>query len=312
MRLFVFRIRIMDIVCHHQRNVQFFTHLHQGCVHGFLLRDSVVLQFQKIIILPETVLVFARRLLRLVHKPLYDITLHFPRKAGGKRNDSLMKLPQHFHIHPGPVIIALRKTTAYDFHQIGVSRIVFRQQHQMVITVFPAGQFLVKTGIGRNIYLTAHNRIDTCRFRFLIKINHAVHNAVVGDCGAVHPQFLNPLHIFLYLVGPVQQTVFRMHMQMGKCHAINFLSYSVSAVVSLSDTRSASFFPVTLPCRISLFLFYLFIPLFHGNYLCEVPRFIHIQPFIEGNIISQKLQCRRSRHHHKFIPHSGQLEHTVP
>ena len=129
-----------------------------------------------------------------------------------------MELIQHFHIHTRPVVKPFRKSAAYYFHQIRISRIVFRQQYQMIIPVFSAIQFLVKSGIGRNVNLTAHNGIDSGRFRLLIEINHTVHNAVIRDGCAVHPQFFHPLHILFYLITAIQQAVLRMHMQMSKCH----------------------------------------------------------------------------------------------
>ena len=57
-----------------------------------------------------------------------------------------MELLQYFHIHTGFIIVAFRESTADDLHQVRITGIVLRQQHQMVITVLSAGQFLVKPG----------------------------------------------------------------------------------------------------------------------------------------------------------------------
>ncbi len=129
-----------------------------------------------------------------------------------------MKLIQYLHIHPRLIIISFRKSPADNLHQIGISRIILRQKYQVVISVLPAGQFLVKTGIRRHIYLAAHDGIDARCLRFFIKFDHAIHHPVVCNGCAVHAQFLYSFHIFLNLIGTVQKTVFRMHVQMRKCH----------------------------------------------------------------------------------------------
>ena len=78
----IFRIGIMDIVGRHQFDPGFLRHLQQLLVDQPLIRQPVILQLQEIIILPENVAVFQRRLLRLVIKPFHDIPLDLSRKAG--------------------------------------------------------------------------------------------------------------------------------------------------------------------------------------------------------------------------------------
>ena len=88
----------------------------------------------------------------------------------------------------------------------------------MVIPLLASGQFLIKTGIGGYINLTAENRPDPFRLTCLIKINHPVHDPVVCDGGAVHAQFLHTFYILFDLIGTVQQTVFCVDVKMCKCH----------------------------------------------------------------------------------------------
>ena len=114
-----------------------------------------------------------------------------------------MELLQHFHVHTGFIIISFRKATADDFHEIRIAGIVLRQQHQMMITFFPAGQFLVKTGIRSHIHFAAQDWLDPRFSGCPVKIDHAVHNTMVGDCRAVHAQLLDPGYILPDLVGAV-------------------------------------------------------------------------------------------------------------
>ncbi len=73
----------------------------------------------------------------------------------------------------------------------------------MIVPVFSPRQLLVKTGIGRHINLTADNRLNPRFPRRLIKINNAVHHAVVRYGSTVHAQLLDTLDIFFYFVGAV-------------------------------------------------------------------------------------------------------------
>ena len=218
MGLFILRIRVMHVVGDHQRDVQLLTHGKQSGIHHPLRRNPMVLQLQEKIPLSEALLVFQGRLFRLVHQTFLDVPRHLSRQAGGKGDDSLMILIQKLHIHTGLIVKALCETAADDFHQVGVSRIVLRQQDQMIIPVVPAACLSVKPGIRRHIHLTADDWLDSRFLRRPVKINNAVHHPVVGDGGAVHAKLLHPADIFLYFVGAVQQTVLRMNMKMRKCH----------------------------------------------------------------------------------------------
>ena len=78
----ILRVGIVDIVGRHKFDPGLLGHLQQLLVDQPLIRQTVILQLQKIIVLPENVAVFQRRLLRLIIKSLYDITLDFPCKTG--------------------------------------------------------------------------------------------------------------------------------------------------------------------------------------------------------------------------------------
>ena len=204
MGLFIFRISIMYVVRGHERNFQFPAHIQKRRINRFLGRNAVVLKFQEKIAFAETVFIFPRGLFRFIQHTFLNIPLHLARQTGGKRNNSLMKFPQDFHIHTRPVIISFRMSPADDFRKILIADIIFRQKNEMVIPVFAAGQFFIKTGVWRNINFTAENRFDARIFRGLIEINHAVHNAVVCNCRALHTEFFYPFDIFFDFIRTVQ------------------------------------------------------------------------------------------------------------
>ena len=190
----------MHIIRRHQFNAQLFRHLHQLLIHKRLLRDSVILQLQKIIPFSEDLFIFQRLVLRFVIQPFRYIALYFPCQTRAQRNDPLAVRPEYFLIHPRLVIISLHKSFGNDLHQIRVPGVILRQQNQMIVSVFPSGKFSVKPGVGRHIDLASEDRFDAGCFRRTIKIDHAVHHAMIGDRRAVHPEFFHPPDIFFDLV----------------------------------------------------------------------------------------------------------------
>ena len=64
------------------------------------------------------------------------------------------------------------------------------------------------------------NRIDPLLFCLLVKVDDAVHHAVIRDGCRGHAQFLYPGDILFDFVGTVQKTVFRMCVQMDKRHVL--------------------------------------------------------------------------------------------
>ena len=67
----------------------------------------------------------------------------------------LVILPQKLFVHSGLVIIAVHKSLGNNLHQVGISLIIFRQKHQMIIPVLSACHLTVKPGIGGHIDLAA-------------------------------------------------------------------------------------------------------------------------------------------------------------
>ena len=94
----------------------------------------------------------------------------------------------------------------------------------MIISVARLCTAFIKSGTGSDINLTAYDRMNAGGSGLFIKIDHAVHNAVVCDGDAVHSQLFDPGNQIFDLVGSVKQTVFRMYMQMCKFHGISPLS----------------------------------------------------------------------------------------
>ena len=76
----------------------------------------------------------------------------------------------------------------------------------------------IKAGSRRHINLTAEYGLNACRLGRLIKIDHAVHNAVVGHGECRLSQVFCALNELRYLSGAVKQRIFRVYVQMCECH----------------------------------------------------------------------------------------------
>ena len=115
-------------------------------------------------------------------------------------------------IHSWFIVKTIYKPFGNDLHQVLITCIIFRQQHQMIVSVLSCSAFPVKTGAGSHINLTAKDRLDPHFPGSPVKIDDAVHNAVIGDCHAVHSQLFCPCSQLLNLGRAIQKAVFCMDM----------------------------------------------------------------------------------------------------
>ena len=148
-------IRVMDVVGCHKGDSCFLAQPQKLLVHALLLRQPMVLQLQKIISVPKGVIMPKRRFPCLTVCPAGQVLLDFPGQAGAQDNQPFLISFQHLPVYPGPVIIPFRKATGHNFHQIGISLVIFRQQNQMEIAVLPFHLLPVKPGTGSHIDLAA-------------------------------------------------------------------------------------------------------------------------------------------------------------
>ena len=103
--------------------------------------------------------------------------------------------------------------------KIAIACFVLAQQHQM------AGfgikfMHLIKAGTAGHIDFTADDRMDALRLTGTVKIDGAVHDAVVRDRHRRLPHLLDQLRQVTDTAGAVEQAIFRMNMEMCKRHTV--------------------------------------------------------------------------------------------
>ena len=229
-------VGIMHIVGAYQFNPCLLAHSQQLLIHQLLIRNPVILQLQEEISFSENFLIAEGRFFPFLIHSSGQISGHLSCQAGAEGNDPLMVFFQQFQIHSGLVVVALHKSGGNNFHQIAVSRIVLRQQHQVIIPALAGLRLPVEPGTRSHINLTAHDGIDPRLPGRLVKINTAEHHAMIGYGRAVHSQLFHSGYIFFDFIGAVQKTVLCMHMQMCEIHhSVSFLMVCIFCQTSLPE-----------------------------------------------------------------------------
>ena len=199
----------MGVVGDHQRQARFSCQTLDTLIDGPLLVNAVILQFQIKVALAENFRqsegVFFCPLVVLPQQVLGDCAA----KAGGQGNQALVMLLQKGQIHPGLAVKAMDKGFRHQIAQVFVASPVLAQQHQMVgVVVQP--MHLVRHPPAGHIHLAADDGLDARGLGSLVKIDAAVHDAVVGDGHSGLAQLLHPVHQAVNPAGPVQKAVFTM------------------------------------------------------------------------------------------------------
>ena len=230
----IVRVGIVRVVRRDERNPCLGGKAHESLVHQLLLRDPVILQFQEKVVFPEDLPVVESCLLCLLILPACQGTGDFPGKTGGACDDALMEFFQSRVVHPGPVIKPVGEAAGDDLHEVRIAGIVLRKEDQVIIPLLSLYVLPVKTGARRHVDLAAQNGADPGFLRCFIEIDHAVHDAVVGDGKRIHAQLLRAGNDLLHLAGAVQQGKLCMHMQMCECQAELLSARLVHARYALS------------------------------------------------------------------------------
>ena len=179
MKFAIFAAYVMGIVRCHERDIKFFGKIFQRVINYPFLLQPVVLYLQKKIIPPKNVNVLPNQILDLLRRAFANSAGNFSRNASTQRDKSFMIFAQALLVNARAIIKAVCTRQRRQLYQIFVARIVFGKQYQMKIfnaVIF----FTVEARTWRNVNFTADNRFNAALPCRLVKINDAVHCAVVG------------------------------------------------------------------------------------------------------------------------------------
>ena len=212
---------VVAVIGGDQRDAHLAAHFQKLRVDSLLVLIAVVLQLEEKIPLSEDIQIAFCRLAGARRISPDDLARHLAGQAGGRSDQPLVKLAQKFQVHTGFVIKPFREGTADDLHEVGVAGIVFRQQDQVIIPVVSVALLPVKARSRRDIDLASDDGIDAGLFCLFIKIDHAVHDAVIGNGRCRHAEFFDPAYVLGDLIGTVQERILRVDVKMRKSHRIS-------------------------------------------------------------------------------------------
>ena len=185
--------QVVGVVGHHQRQSQLPGKALDALIHRPLLRNAVILHFQKEIPLPENAghlfCVFLRGIVVFFHQILRNRT----GKTRGQGDQPLVVLLEQLKVDSGLAVKAVDKSFRHQIAEVLVPLTVFAQQHQMVGVVINSMNPVGHAPSG-DVDLAADDGLDPGGFGRFIKVNAAVHHAVVGDGNGGLPQLLDPIH----------------------------------------------------------------------------------------------------------------------
>ena len=149
------------------------------------------------------------------------IARNLARKAGRKRNYTLVIFSKQFFIYSWLLIESVNKSGRNKLNKIFISGVVFAKKNK-VITPIKLMLFAETRAVG-NINFASDYRFYIIFLCFFIKINNAVHNAVVGYGNGILSKLTDSRHKALYAAGAVKKAVFGVEMKMYKAHFCAFL-----------------------------------------------------------------------------------------
>ena len=208
---------IVGVVGADQGNARLLVQAQQAPVHRGLLGNAVVLKLQIEIATSQNVLhgqgIFLGPLIVAADQAAGNFTGQARRQA-----DEALGVPaQQVQVDAGLDIEPVHKGLAHQVRQVPVTGLVLTQQHQVPgLRVQLIG--FVQPGAPGHIHLAPDDRVDALGLAGPVKVDGAVHNAVVRDGHRRLAQLLHQLRQVPDAACAVQQAVLRVDVQMGKGH----------------------------------------------------------------------------------------------
>ena len=183
--------------------------------YSLLLRETVILNLKKEVVFAHYGAIPESLFLRALIVAAEQRTRDFARNTRRKRNKPLVIFLEELAVYSRFCIKARDESLRHKLYQILISCFIFAKQYQ-VIPLGIEGMDFVEAGAGRHIHLTADYRLYPAFFSRAVKVDDAVHNAVVCHGDARLTEALHLVHKLLDTARAVKQTVFGMKMKVCK------------------------------------------------------------------------------------------------
>ena len=180
MRLGVFRLDVVRVVGRHERQPRPPCDLDEAGANRVLVRDAVVLQLEKVVVVAEDLRVLARDRLRGVEVAAHDRLRQLTAEARGEADQTLGVLGEDLLVDARLVVVALEMRRAHELDEVAIPGVVARQQDQ-VARIAVDTSLAIGARARRHVHLAAEDRVDLRGARRRVEVDRAVQDAVVGD-----------------------------------------------------------------------------------------------------------------------------------
>ncbi len=144
-----------------------------------LLLQTVIVDFEEEAVLAKDVMIFGRRLFRLLDAAAEKIRRDFAVQTCGKANQSLAVLAKQFLVDTGLVVKTVEVSLRHQLDEVLISRFIFAKNDQVVR---PARcGIAIEVARLRDIHLAADDRLDSGLLGRVIKADRAEQISMVGD-----------------------------------------------------------------------------------------------------------------------------------
>ena len=206
---------IMRVIGRHQTDVQLPGKLVQTLIDFLLQRNAVVLNFKVEMLPVKNIEELLAEVIRAVHITVRQRTRNRARQTRRQTNQTFAVRAQQLHVDTRLHVKAFRETARHHVDEVAVAGHVLAQQNEVRVPL-AVDVAAVKARMRRQIHLAADDRMDPLGLAGAVKVDHAVHDAMVGQRARGLPQLCHTVHQLFDTAGAVQQAVFAVDMQMCK------------------------------------------------------------------------------------------------
>ena len=177
----------------------------------------MVLEFEVVILRAEDLLEPVHRVARLLFFALEDVVRQLTREAARQSDQALGMLGEQFLVDAWLVVEALQVGRRDQLHEVVVTDLILRQQHEMVIKVPGASAgLLVQPAARRHVNLTAQDGLHAGLLGGLPKLYRAEHHAVISHRHRGKLQCRGLGHQLVELTAGIEQRILRVQVQVDE------------------------------------------------------------------------------------------------
>ena len=206
MRLRVVAVHVVEVVGRAQAQAEFFAEARQNTVDLGLPVDAMALHLEQEAVLAEDVAVRGHRLARAVDVTVDDPARSLTLQAAGQGDQSGRMLGQDLLVDAGLVVHPLHLTDGAQAHEVEVAVVVGGKERE-VIRVAVDAPLAHEPRARRHVDLAADDRLDPGVLASFVKVDRAIHHAVVGHPDRRHLELRRPRDHGRDATCPIEQRV---------------------------------------------------------------------------------------------------------